>query len=89
MIGKEDGVVPEWMTSHLQYLQVILPSEGNPDCGFGFTFISEWGYNPSVELCCRGSEMGKSLQQSSDPEWEKSYYEVIGMFIGWPVTASK
>ena len=53
MMGKEDGMIPEWMNSHMRYLQVIPPSGENSDCGVGFTFASKWGY-PICEAALSG-----------------------------------
>jgi len=67
-------VIPEWVKSHLWYLQVISPNGENPEYGVGFAFASEWDIS-FAELCCQGSEREKSLQQSSKPEWGNSTVE--------------
>ena len=68
MMGKEDDTVPEWVKSHLQYMQVIPSTRGNPDCEVGFASASKREIS-HLRSCVVMTLRGKTLQQSSDPEW--------------------
>ena len=77
-------MVLKWGKSHPRYLQ-ILPSSGvSLDCGVGLSrgeilaaelgsYLLLIGKNPINRAVKPGPWEGKSMQQRSDSEWEKSH----------------